>query len=120
MASDASTIAANERHSIIPNASAIIAPPSPSSVSSLAAPDAALHVLECGLRRGDGDVDIAILAGEVDAPERSERDDFEDLDARGLLGLVRRDGRVGRRLDLEGVERLMGDDHVPVAHAIDE
>src|ERR1700691_5232724 len=98
MASEASTIAANERVSIIPSASAIFVLPVLSLVPVRGrAPAQSLDgVLGCGA----GDVDVAVRAGEVDAPERAEGHDLEHVDARRLLRLVRRERRVRRGLHL--------------------
>src|SRR5262245_4023483 len=110
MASDASTIAANERVSIIPNASAITVLRAPRSSKNLLA-RAPLELADGVLGGRPGDVDVPVLAGQVDAPERSERDDLQHLDARRLLGLVGGQGGVGGGLHLERVERLAGHDH---------
>ena len=52
------------------------------------------------------DLDVAFLTAQIDAPERAVGSDLENVDRRRLLGLVRRQGRIGSRLDLENVERL--------------
>src|SRR5512140_1240854 len=65
-------------------------------------------------------VDVLLLAPQVDAPEAAERADLEDVDLRRLLRLVRRDRGVARGGDLEDVERLAGDDQVPVPRPVDE
>src|ERR1700756_5998828 len=65
-------------------------------------------------------VDVALLAAEVDAAEAAEGAHLEDVDVRGLLGLVRGDGGVAGRRAFEDVERLPGKDHVAVPRAVDE
>src|SRR4051794_31540074 len=107
MASDASTIAANERVSIIPNASAITvlralpAPAAPRENPQKLLAGATLEPADRVLGGGPGDVDVAVLAGEVDPPQRAEGDDLQHLDVRRLLGLVGGERGVGRRLHLE-------------------
>src|ERR1017187_6236299 len=65
-------------------------------------------------------VDVALLAPQVDAPERPRHPDVHNVDLRRLLGLVRREGRVARGLDLQDVERLAGHEHHPQPVAVDE
>src|ERR1051325_8610987 len=64
------------------------------------------------------DVDVALLAAEVDAAEAAEGAHLEDVDVRRLLRLVRGDGCVAGRRALHDVQRLPGDDHVAVAGAV--
>ena len=75
---------------------------------------------ECAFGGGPGCCDLGFPAAEPHAAERAERDHLEQMDVRGLLGLVRGDRGVRGGIDLEDVERLVGHDHVAVAHAVDE
>src|SRR5512140_1536868 len=64
------------------------------------------------LRRAVADLDVPLLAAEVDPPEAPEGPHLEDVDVRRLLRLVRGDGGVSRRGHLEDVEGLARHDQV--------
>src|SRR4051794_39326045 len=57
-------------------------------------------------RRAPADIDVALLAAQVDAAERPDRAHLQDVDLGGLLGLVGGQRGVRGRLDLQNVERL--------------
>ena len=53
-----------------------------------------------------GDIDILLLAAEVNAAEAAKGADLEDVDLRGLLGLVRGERGIGGGGDFHGEEAV--------------
>src|SRR3984957_400182 len=72
------------------------------------------------LRRDLCDVDVALLAAEVDAPEGAGHPDVDHVDLGGLLGLVRRERRIPRGLHLQDVERLARHEHHALTVSVDQ
>src|SRR5437867_1498468 len=122
IASAPSTIAANERASNNPNASAMTVSPYLVCTKSTAATFhfSAGHTVDRlfgGFRR---DVHVLLVAADVDAAEAAERPDFEDVDLGGFLGLVGGKRGVRGRGDFHREKCVARQDHVAVPGAVDE
>src|ERR1041384_4434588 len=127
IASAPSTIAANERVSNKPNASAMTLSPYLvcDSCEMFGLTAAAFH-----LAAGDavdrllggfgGDIDVLFVTAKVDASEAAERANLQNVDLGGFLRFVRSEGRIGGRRALHREQRVAGQNHVAVARAVDE
>src|SRR5690349_15711900 len=79
---------------------------------------APVDALERADGRGGRLPDILFAAPEVEPPERTEGEELEDVDPRGLLCLVRGEERVAGRVRLQHEQgRALGEE-VPVSHPV--
>lgn len=63
---------------------------------------------------------ILFIAAEVEAAKATEGMDFEDVEVGRFFGFVGGESGVGGGLDFHDVEGLAGEEHVAMAHAVNE